>query len=156
FDLQTLAAAAAFSEGGSGFGATINVAIMTDVTTKAFITGDADEAGALKVHAESDLAPTAIAIPHAPPSLDPRLTSVAVAGSASGGDAAVSGSFIVNVLTIDVDAHIDGASKINQGKLYAASAGQTITVEAINQTEIRSVAGALGVTTGSAGIGIGL
>ncbi|WP_456654689.1 hypothetical protein [Bradyrhizobium sp. JR3.5] len=156
FDLQTVAAAAAFSEGGSGFGATINVAVMHDVTTKAFIAGDADEAGALTVDAESTLNPTPIAIPHAPSGADLTLTSVAVAGSASGGDAAVSGSFIVNVLDIDVDAHIGSSSHINKGGLYSPSAGQTITVKAINETEIRSVAGALGITTGSTGIGIGL
>ena len=163
-DPQTLGAAGAFSQGGNAIGATVTVGVLNASTT-AFIGGNADAASAISVDAENHLAPSPIAIPFLPAGADPSATSVAVAGAASSGDVAIGGSFIVNVFTLDVDAHIGGGSDINQGvsgisgvtgALYTQTTSQTITISAVNDTQITAIAGALGLTTGDAGVGIGL
>ncbi|HUJ88277.1 MAG TPA: LEPR-XLL domain-containing protein, partial [Burkholderiales bacterium] len=151
-DPQTLAAAGAFSKGTS-IGAAINVAVLHASTTAA-INGDADAAGAIVVHAENDLVPSTIVLPFI--DTGPQATSVAVAGAAAQGDVAIAGSFIINDIHLDADAHIGASSQINQAALYAVTSGQTVAVEAINDTAITSIAGALGVSTGSVGLGVGL
>ena len=163
-DPQTLAAAGAFSQGGNAIGATINVAVLS-ATTTAYIGGNADAGGAIAIDGEIHVVPAAIPIPFLQTGQDPTATSVAVAGAASSGDVAIGGSFIVNVFTVDAYAYVDSGSQINQGVsgvagvtgvLYAPSASQTITISAVNETQITSIAGALGLTTGDAGVGIGL
>src|SRR5271165_7216 len=154
-DPQTLGAAGAFSQGGNAIGATVTVAVLTAMTT-ASIGGNADAGGAISIEAKNQLLPSTIAIPIIPASADPSATSVAVAGAASSGDVAIGGSFIVNVFTLDATADIGGGSKINKGGIYAPSAGQTFTITADNDTTITSIAGALGLTTGDAGVGVGL
>ncbi|MGY3658238.1 LEPR-XLL domain-containing protein [Bradyrhizobium sp. USDA 376] len=148
---QTLAAAGAFSKDKGAFGAAINVTLL-HATVTAAIGGDADAAGAISVNAESHMVPTEIDLPL----LKPKLTSVAVAGSASQADLAVAGSFIINDLHVDVDAHIGAFSQINQGGLYTVGSGQTVTVGATNETKVVSVAGALALSIDSSGFGVGL
>ena len=146
----SLAAAGAFSK-GNALSAVVDVTLLHSHTT-AFIGGAADASGAITVNAESHMVPTELDLPL----VQPKLTVVAVAGSASKGDVALAGSFIVSDWHIDVDAHIGASSRINRNGLQTANAGQTVSVTATNETRIVSVAGALGVTLGSTGIGIGL
>src|SRR5439155_3590407 len=119
-------------------------------STTAAIGGAADAGGAITVDAEIHLVPSEIDIPL----VKPKATSVAVAGAASSGDVAIGGSFIVNDFHLDVDAHIASSSNINQAGLYTPSGD--ITVKAVNETKITAIAGALGLTSGTAGVGIGL
>ncbi len=153
-DPQTLAAAGAFSEGDS-IGATVTVAVL-NASTSAYIAGDADAAGALSIDAENHLDPTQIDIPKLPDSLKPSATSVAVAGAAAEGDVAVGGSFIVNDFNLNAYAYVGPSSKINQAGLYTPTNSQTVSVHAVNETTITSIAGALGAATGSAGVGVGV
>src|SRR5439155_1861038 len=153
-DPQTLAAAGAFCKGTS-IGATINVTVL-HASTAAYIAGDADAAGAISIDAESHLEPTKLDLPFVPDALKPAATSVAVSGAASQGDVAVSGSFILNDFHLDADAYIGASSQINRGGLYSPSSGQTIAIHAVNETTITTIAGALGVAPGTAGVGVGL
>ncbi len=153
-NMQTLAAAGALSEGTS-IGAAIDVATL-NVNSVAFIGGNADAAGALSVDANITLAPTQIALPKVPSALLPTATSIAVAGAAGTGSAAVAGSVIVDVFTLHADSYIGANSLIDKGGFYAATAGQTVSVTAENTTTITGIAGALGATTGGAGIGASL
>lgn len=157
-DPQALAAAGAFSK-GTAIGATILVEVVNASTT-ASIGGNADAAGAISVEAETHLVPTKLDLPFIPDSAKPSATSVAVAGAATSGDAAVAGSFIVNVFHLNADAHIGASSQINQLSIgaggYARTAGQTVTVAAVNETAITSIAGSLAVSTSGTGVGIGL
>ncbi len=148
---QTLAAGAGFSE-GTAVGAAISVAVV-NVTANSYIDGNADVAGALSIDATINFDTSAIPIPLLPTSDDPSATSVAVAGGASAGDAAIGGAFIVDVFTANASAYIGAGAQINQGGLYTPSSAQTISIDAENDTTITSIGGALGLTTGSAGIG---
>ncbi len=149
--IQTLAAAGAFSD-GTGVGVAIDVGIL-NVNALAYIGGNADAAGAIMVDAEITLTPEEIDLLKVA-SVD--ATSIAVAGAAGTGSAAVAGSVIVDVFTLHADSYIGQNSKINQGGFYAATAGQTISVTALNNTTITGIAGALGATSGGAGIGASL
>src|SRR2546427_8919367 len=140
---------------GTSIGATINVPVL-HASTAAYIAGNADAAGAISIDAENHLEPTKLDLPFVPDALKPAATSVAVSGAASQGDVAVSGSFIVNDFHLDADAYIGASSQINRGGLYSPSSGQTIAIHAVNETTITTIAGALGVATGTAGVGVGL
>src|SRR2546422_414142 len=59
-------------------------------------------------------------------------------------------------IQVEVDAYIGAGSQINRGGLYTATSGQTIAIHAVNETAITTIAGALGLATGTAGVGIGL
>jgi hypothetical protein len=155
FDLQTVAAAGAFSSKGSAVGATINVSVMNTNTT-AYIEGNADAGGAITVNAGSHLLPTKIAIPHFPDSVQPTATSVAIGAAVGGGDAAVEGSIVVNVLGLDVDAHVGNGSQINQSAGYGLLGTESLTVTATNETQVTSLAGSIAASKGSAGIGVGV
>jgi hypothetical protein len=160
--LQSLALAGAFSEDGNAVGAAIVVNILRDVDTQAFIDSDTTIAGTTHVDATGALSVTATAslAPIVPDTgLDfltmPALTSVAVSGGAGTGDAAVGVSPIVDVFFLKTKAYIGDGAQINQiGAL--GSAAQTITVAAQDDTEIVNIAGALGATTGSAGVGLSI
>lgn len=151
-NIQTLAAAGAFSDGTS-IGAAVAVAVL-NVSTQAYIAGNADATGAMLVDAEIHLDPQQLALPKVPDAVKPSATTIAVAGAAGTGSAAIAGSFIVDVFTLHVDAYIDANSQINQSA--PASPSQTISVHAVNESTITTIAGALGVTTGSVGVGASL
>ena len=152
--VQTLAAAGAFSKGAS-IGGSAAVAILP-VSTMAFIAGNADAAGLLLVSASSVLTPSLVALPFLPAAQDPTATSIAVAGAAGTGAASVAGSVVINEFSFSAIAYIDSASRINRGGLVAASAGQSVTVSALNTTTVTALAGALGLTSGAAGVGASL
>ncbi len=86
--------------------------------------------------------------------IDPQLTTVALSGSGGTSDAAVSGSVIVNVITLNTKAKIGPGAKINQTTV--GGAGQTVDVSASDDTRLTNLAGAVGLTTGAAGIGVGV
>ena len=150
-DIQTLAAAGAFSEGAS-VGLAVAVGYAT-VTATATIGGTADAAGAITVEASAVLAPTKIALPFLSAADDPSATSIAVAGAASSGNAAIGASAIVNVFSISANASIGAGAQINQ---TTHGAGQSLTVDATTTLTVTSIAGALSLTTGSAGVGAGV
>jgi hypothetical protein len=148
---QTLAAAGAFSE-GTAVGAGVAVAVVT-LDTNAYIAGNADAGGALSIDAENHVDTSKIDIPKLPDAAKPSATTVAVAGGASSGDVGVAGAVIVDDFSLNATADIGAGSQINQGGLYAPSSSQTLSITADNETTITSIAGALGLTTGSAGVG---
>jgi hypothetical protein len=86
--------------------------------------------------------------------IDPQLTTVALSGSGGTSDAAVSGSVIVNVITINTKAKLGPGIKINQNQ--SGGSGQSLTVSASDDTKLQNLAGAVGLTTGAAGIGVGV
>jgi hypothetical protein len=87
----------------------------------------------------------------------PAVTSIAVGGSAGGGDAAVTGSVIVDVMSFTTKAFIAGGTLVNQSPGFnTAGAAQKLTVAADDETTLVNVVGALALTTGSAGIGISI
>ena len=153
-NIQTLAAAGAFSD-GSAVGVAVAIGIL-NVNSTAFIGGKADAAGAMLVDSQIILAPTQLAIPKVPTSLLPTATSVAVAGAAGTGSAAVAGSVIVDVFNLNADSYLGASSAINQGGFYTPTASQTVSVTAENHTTITGIAGALGATTGAVGLGASL
>ncbi len=75
----------------------------------------------------------------------PAISSVAVGGSAGGGDAAVTGSVIVDVVSITTKALIADGTQVNQTRWRAASS-QTLTVAAEDDTHLMNIAGALALT----------
>src|SRR5260370_9199382 len=93
---------------------------------------------------------------------DPKITKIAftavsngaVGGSAGGGDAAVTGSVLVDVCRITTQAFIGGGAQINQST--HGGGDQTISVTAQDDTHLVNVAGALALSEGDAGVAIGL
>ncbi|HVC51376.1 MAG TPA: LEPR-XLL domain-containing protein, partial [Stellaceae bacterium] len=148
---QDLVAAGAFASSGSGIGASVAVNVFT-LDTSAHIDGSADASGALLVDAENHFAPAPIALPFLPSSADPTATAIVVAGAA-GSNVAVAGAVIVDDFMLDATADIGANALINQGNLYTATAGQTVTVGATNDTTVTTIAGSLGLSKGAAGIG---
>jgi hypothetical protein len=173
--IQTLAAGGGFST-GTAVGAAVSVSIV-DSSTKAFIAGDADAAGAMSVTAETDLAPITFSqtlfgetlnitaeTDLAPitfsqtlfgETLNIELTSLAVAGGATSGDVGIAGAVVVNVFDLDTHAYIEDGSLINQDPGTIPS-GQSITVRAVDNTNIISMAGSIGLSGGSVGVGAGV
>jgi hypothetical protein len=84
----------------------------------------------------------------------PDVSAVALAGGASGGQTAVGGSLIVDVVTITTRAELGDAASINQ--TIGALPGQSLSLLAEDHTEFVELAGAIGLTTGSAGVGFAL
>ena len=82
------------------------------------------------------------------------VTSVAIAGAASNGSAAVGGSVIVDVFALETHATVGDRAQINQAG--PATAGQSITVSATDTTTLVNAAGGLGGATGTAGIGVAI
>ncbi|UZJ27066.1 hypothetical protein RHODO2019_19090 (plasmid) [Rhodococcus antarcticus] len=179
--LQNLAAAGALSQGGVAVGAAIAINILTPVTTVAEVDSSLaqlttlDAAGALTVSAESSLGELGVdlsrlgsmllsnlvnvpgvALIPAPGAgsavTEPAVSSVAVAGAAGTGTASVAGSFIVDVWERTTDAHIGDGAQINQSG-PRGGASQTLTVHAADHIQETDIAGGLGVTTGSVGVG---
>ncbi|MCY2932454.1 MAG: hypothetical protein NTV86_23755 [Planctomycetota bacterium] len=141
--------------GGIGKSAGIGVAIAVNVftvNTNAFI-GDAtvDASGTITLSATSSLSPLTLVLPALP---DPVVTSIAVGGGVTTGDAGVGGSAIVDVLTFHTHAYIAGGANVNDTAV--AGADQSISLSATNNIHLNKGAGGLGVAIGTAGVGIGL
>ena len=149
-DPQTVSAGVGFSE-GTAVGVAVSVAVV-NVTTNVYIAGTSDASGATTVDAEIHVDTSKIDIPLLPDSVKPSATTVAVAGGASNGDVGIGGAVVVNDFTLKAHAYIADGAEINQTGGIGGS-GQTVSVTAENDTNITTVAGALGLTTGSAGVG---
>ena len=127
------------------------------VQTQAFIDDRArvvDAAKALTVKATSSINPI-VPDPKITKITLPAVSSVAVGGGAGGGDAAVTGSVIVDVFSITTQAWIADNAQINQSGPLGTSA-QTIDVSATDTTHLVNVAGALALTEGSAAVGVSI
>ncbi|MEA2197047.1 MAG: mucin9, partial [Solirubrobacteraceae bacterium] len=170
---QTMVLSGGLSIDGSAVGGAIAVNVITPDSTLAFIdsgTGagavtHVDAAGALTVTATTSMVPLHLDLaslignspsgkPRFSNDLLPPFTSLALAGGASSGDASVSGSVIVDTFTFDTEAYIAAGAQINQST--PGGSGQTVTVTAGNSTTLVNVAGGLALSTGDAGIGIGV
>ena len=170
--LQDLVLAGGLSIGGSAVGGAIAVNVIEPDATKAYIeSGTApgsvttvNAAGALTVSAASSLMPFApdlvdlkIEGERLPKGLEgdvPVLSSIAIGAAASSGEAAVSGSVIVDVYSFTTEALIGEGAQVNQSD--HGGAGQTITVKASDPVDLVNVAGGLALTKGNAGVGVGL
>jgi hypothetical protein len=150
--IQTLAAAGAFSD-GAGVGVAVTVGYLR-VNSTAFITGNANAAGATVIDSKVTLTQLGIVIPKNPVPL-PSATAIAVVGAA-GTSPTVAGSVIVDDFGLNSSAYIGPSSFINRNGYYAATSSQTVSVTAENTTPITAIAGALSATTGAAGVGASL
>ncbi|MGH3368825.1 MAG: hypothetical protein ACRDPR_02390, partial [Nocardioidaceae bacterium] len=83
-----------------------------------------------------------------------EISSAAVSGSGGTSNAAVSGSVIVDVITVNTQAAIGDGARINQGG--GTGPTQAVVVTANDDTTVKNIAGAVAVTTGAAGVGVGL
>ena len=158
FGLQSLAISGALSLDGNAIGASVVVNILDDINTQAFIDSDAtdvtrvDAVNAIAVTATSSLT-SLVPDPVITKITLPSVTSVTVAGGVGSGDAAVGGSFIIDVFFITTKAFVGDNAQVNQ-ITTASGAGQSLSLIASDSTEVTNIAGALGATTGSAGVGV--
>jgi hypothetical protein len=155
--LQTLAGGAAFNSGNdAAIGGSIAFAIMTGCSTKAFIEGNADAAGAMNITADTEFNP--LTVVHIPViNQDVSLTTLAIAGGATTGSAAIAAAVAVNDFNISTWAYIGPNAQINQDTTdVTGTAGQTITVQATDNTKVRDFAGSVGISTDSLGVGAGV
>ncbi|HET7465666.1 MAG TPA: hypothetical protein VFL29_03300, partial [Candidatus Dormibacteraeota bacterium] len=155
--LQNLALAGGGSEGGAAVGGAIVVNVFPDVTTEALIgASTVDVLKALKVTADSSLVEAPA--PTVPLITLPKTSSVALAGGASSGGAAVTGSVIVDVLFLNTTASIADGAQVDQHPLLTGTpdSTQTITVTATDTTHMTNLAGTLSLSSSGAGVGIGL
>ena len=118
--IQNMALSGAASAGGAGVGGAIVVNVFPNITTTAFIDSDTfshvtqvDATGTIDVSAKSAITE---ADPIVVPFIGslPAFSSVALAGAASSGGAAVSGSVIVDVFFITTEARINSGTELNQ------------------------------------------
>ncbi|MFN2609691.1 MAG: hypothetical protein ABR507_02275, partial [Actinomycetota bacterium] len=156
--MQNLAISGALSTSGTAVGGAVTVSILPAVQTQAYIDSSVASptivkaAGAIIVKATSSLDPIS---PDSFMGIDfPAISSVAVGLDASGGSAAVTGSIIVDVFAISTYAFIGDGVRVNQ--VTVGGAGQTIEVTATHATTLKNIAGSVSLTTGSAGVGLGL
>ncbi|MGA2499913.1 MAG: hypothetical protein ABSH20_19420, partial [Tepidisphaeraceae bacterium] len=150
--LQNLAVSGGFGT-KVGLGASVVVNVI-NTTTDAFIdqNASADASDAISVTANDSITPMTVNIPMI--NDGPTVTSVAVAGGVSSGNAGIGGSAIVDVMDLTTDAYIASGAQINQ--TLAGNADQSVTVSANDSTTITSGAGGLGGSLGGAGLGIGI
>ena len=111
------------------------------------------------VKAEANLDPIAPTLPTIPggqtariQSWVPQLSSVAIAGSGSTGDPAVTGSVIVDVYNFTTTASINPDARVNSST--HGGSGQTLEVTAKDDTHIINLAGGIAISTGGVGAGI--
>ena len=143
----------------------IVVNVFPDITTTAFIDSDnathikqVDASGETKVSATSAIK-EAPGIPVPVIGTLPPFSSVAVAGGASTGGAAVSGSVIVDVMFMTTSASINAGTLINQHPERLSDpigSGQTLKVLAQDDSSFTNIAGGLDFSTDGAGVGIGI
>ena len=164
FTMQNLALAGAISQGGTVVGGAVVVAVLGTTTSATIDSGTAagdvttvHAGGALSVTASSSLEPSTpqTGVDKIDEHL-PAVSSVALGGGAGTGDAAVTGSVVVNVVNVTTSATIAAGALVNTGATDVGGAGQTVTVSATDHTTLTNVAGALSLTTGSAGVALGL
>ena len=157
--LQSVAASGAFAT-GNAVGAAVAINVVNN-TTEAYIgnNGTANATGAIGVTATASIVPIKVdpGISVIPQSVLPTVTAGAISGAAGMGDAAVGGSVIVEVLTLNTHAYIGQSARINQASGLAHGPAQSITVAAQDDTTIQNGAGSLAVNVGGdVGFGIAL
>ncbi len=83
-------------------------------------------------------------------------SSVAIGGAVSDGKFGIGGSVIVDIFNVSTTAYVGNGTQINQGANTQAGINQSFSLKASDHTQIKNIAGGLGITTGAAGIGIGV
>ena len=154
--VQDLALSAALSVGGTAIGASIAVNVLDDVVTEAYIDSSAAHVttvtsdGAVRIAATASLGTITIDIPKPGGGnlfTTPGISSVAIAGGASSGDdPAISGLLVIDVYSLKTHAWIGDNALVT---------GASIEVTATDDTSIMNLAGALSLSTGGAGVGVG-
>ena len=152
FEVQNLAGAAAYG-GSTAVGAAV-VVNVAPITTEALIgTASTVEAGGLiTVSAFMRYQPKAETILGI---LTLNVTSVAMGGGVSRGNAAVAGSVAVDVVQATTHAEIGDGVSVNRGTL-PAKANQAVTVQASSAITVNSATGGLAAATGTLGLGLGI
>lgn len=83
-------------------------------------------------------------------------TNVAIGAGVGQGQVGIGGSVVVDIFNVNTIASIASGAQINQDINTKAGRNQSISLSASDTTKINNIAGGLGATTGSAGIGIGV
>ena len=83
-------------------------------------------------------------------------TNVAIGAGVGQGQVGIGGSVVVDIFNVNTVAAIASGAQINQDINTKAGRNQSISLSASDTTKINNIAGGLGATTGSAGIGIGV
>ena len=152
--LQNVAAAGAFAGSGNAVGAAVALNIFTihvDAVVDTNTHGTAG--GAISVTAASGLVTLPIVVPIPSANFTVNFTNAAVSGAAGDGDAAIAGSVSINILGLRTRAWIADNVQINAVTILA---GSSANVAATDASAVKSIAGALAATTGSAGVGAAL
>ncbi len=157
--LQALAASGAITTSGSGVGAGIIVQYV-DTTTLAHIDSSVakpttiDARGAILGSATTSI--STLPAPELSSSLPdlPEFTAVAIGAAAGGGDVAIGGSIIIDVVNRTTQAFLGDGAVVNQH--IPTAAAQDLAFTASDQTTFIELAGAIALTTGSAGVGFAL
>lgn len=154
-DIQTLVLAAGVSQNSAGIGAAVVVNVLdSDVT--ASVAGKVAAKGDVTVSAVNDTTSAGHKFTvFDEPVLGQQnkevelsnLTAVAAAGGASQGSVGIAGSFIVNNYDLNTQAVVDKGATID-------SKGN-VTVSADSNTTINNIAGSIGASIKSTGVGVG-
>jgi predicted chitinase len=154
-NIHTLVLAGGVSENSAGVGAAISVNVLNS-DVYATVNGDITSGGDVIVEAYNNLIPEehtftvfeqeVMGVKNQQVKLG-DVTAVSAAGAASSGSAGVAGSFIVNVFTLKT------ITSINKGAVIDADNDVTITAD--SETTINNIAGTIGISGGSAGVGVG-
>ena len=162
--LQTIAVGGSLALNGVGVGGGIVVNVLPAVQTQALVESNSsthitqlDALGAISVTATTTFKPLDLSAATLPAGIL-SVSSVAAGGAGSTGDAAVTGSVIVDVFSFTTEAHIAGGSQVNRHPKLAWTPGATQTVDVIatDHTDVVNIAGGLAFSTGDAAVGIGL
>ena len=164
--LLNLAVSGGLSSDGAAVGGAFAVNVLNTIDTQAYVdsgsTGLAvthvDAGGALQIKAEASLSPLTPQLPSSASrfqGLVPMVSSVALGGSAGGGsDPAVTGSVVVDVISITTNAEIKPYVVVN-GTRHGGG-GQTVEVTAQDDTHLINVAGAVALSSEGAGIAVSI
>ncbi len=150
---QTLAITGAFALDGDAGGGALAFAEV-DLNSTATVGGNADAGNKLSITAENTILTTKTSIPEI--DIDVNVTSVAVAGAAANGSAGIAAAVSVDDFNVITDASIGANSQINQAVDIIDLNTQSVELVATSNTDITSLAGALGIATDGSGVGAGL
>ncbi|TAK65480.1 MAG: hypothetical protein EPO22_04755, partial [Dehalococcoidia bacterium] len=148
-EMQSIAGGAALSlDSGTGVGVAVAINIVNDLDTRAEVGNNviADATGSISVTAHAELLPVTESLPLIG---SVGVTSFAAGIGGSSGGTGVGGSSSINVIdTMETHASVGSDTDLD--------AGTGITVQATDLLTIFSGAGGMGLSTGNAGVGIGL
>ena len=147
-EIQNITGGAALSLSGTGVGIAVSVNVVDKHDTIASIGNNvnADATGSIDVGATASFTP--MRTESLPVLGEIEVTSFAAGVAATGGGAAIGGSSSVNVIFMETRASVGTAADLD--------AGGDISVTAADVLTVFTGAGSLGVSLGSAGVGIGL